>query len=436
MPEAPTSLATDLIKKLGDTALDAVLGAAGSAIWDHFFPSAPAMFSTQELNQLTTLFTGIFGEQQYGQYKDRFTSSSRSLTEYVNNPSASKLAILESNLQDEVVGIKSHGYATAQVYLAVAGQYLLSQRLDLDATEKENPSHVDGARKNIAAAALDTLSDLIDLEKGYGAAAGWGDYIAFKRSTVLDDGPLPQSAVNAFGADYPHQVQQLLRVVKEYDGASLAQVQHPAYMLMIAAFDPGQFPNTWVAYSNSYERNLWLYKSPAALQGIPTEYRPLGDVAWTQEMASQPAAPTQVVYVAPHTKELIDPTGWSQIYNDHGSGKPSDYAGFWSQQPDQTGGVTSGIGSWLATDDNATTPDDPSRCKLVDSAYYTPVELPRAAWDDTGTKSKEDGTVYMHPQFGDYGLHVIERSHSRPDPSTVPGLSYDVIAGHPELKDA
>ncbi len=121
-----------------------------------------------------------------------------------------------------------------------------------------------------------------------------------------------------------------------------------------------------------------------------------------------------MLYVAAYAKPLTAPTGFNKIYNDHGSALPQDYAGFLTSPE--------GVGSYSASDDDASQPDAPGLAVLRDPEYYNLVELGYAAWDDSGSGADEDGTVYSHPQFGDFGTYLIVRSHSRPDPDTTSGL--------------
>lgn len=424
MKEIQIDPGADTIQFIGDAALDAAGLGFAAPLWDCFFPQGEVLFSKAQLDQLTALFQQLFTQQYYLENMNLFISSTTLCNEYANDPVEGQLANILTQTENGALGLLSNGYTTARVYLSSALLHILALKFALEAASEQDKA---GAQKNIAQAALDILTNLLTLEQSYGEAEGWQEYAAFKQATVLANGSLSPTAITAFGADYIQQVQGLMGLVNLYDSARMNEITHPPYMMLFTPYDPASTPITWSCYGNNYETTAYIYKCQGLPPGVPSNYYPLSDLA-TISVINQgtPVPPQYVIYVASNASPLISPTSYQQIYNDHGSGLPTDYAGFWT--------TPLGIGSYSAGDDNANQPDNANLCQLIDSSFYAPVELPTCLWDDKLSGADEDGEIYLHPQFGDFGVYLIERSHSRPDPDTVNGLSTLALSGHGQYK--
>ena len=410
----------DIIQFVGDAALDAAGLGAAAPLWDVFFPQGEPMFSLAQLDQLRNLFEQLFSAQYFQQNLDLFTSAVTLCNEYANNPTPGQLGNILTQTENTAMGLFSNGYTTSRVYMSAALLHVLTLKFALEAAD---PPHQSGAEANIASAALETLNNLLTLEQAYGTTNGWQEYAAFKQATVMNNGSMSQTAVTAFGANYMEQVQGLMRLISLYDPLRMGEIIHPPYMMLFVPYDSGSTPLTWTALSQYYRNMVFIYKCQSLPPSVPSNYFPLSDLAIIQILPTDPQSPQFVIYVAAHASPLVQPTGYQQIYNDSGSGFSQDYAGYWTTPP--------GIGSFSGTNDSASQPDYPNLCQLIDSRFYVQVELPAAYWDDSGTGSSEDGTIYQHPQFSEFGIYVIERSHSRPDPDTVNGLSWLALSGHP-----
>lgn len=413
----------DTIQYVGDAALDAAGIGFAAPLWDSFFPPGEPLFSQGQLDQLTALFEQLFAQQYYLENMNLFISSTTLCNEYANDPVEGQLANILTQTENGAIGLLSNGYTTARVYLSSALLHVLALKFALEAATEPNK---DGAQKNIAQAALNILNNLLTLEQEYGSAEGWQEYAAFKQDTVLsNENNLSPAAIAAFGDDYYQQVQGLMGLVNLYDSERMNEIIHPPYMMLFVPWDPISTPITWSCYGQNYETTVYIYKCQGLPPGVPSNYYPLSDLATISVYDPNQANPPQfVIYIAAHASPLISPASYQQVYNDHGSGLPTDYAGFCT--------TPLGIGSYSASEDGAIQPDNPELCQLIDSSFYVSVELPSCLWDDKGSGADQDGEIYLHPQFGDFGIYLIERSHSRPDPDTVNGLSTLALSGHGE----
>ena len=185
-------------------------------------------------------------------------------------------------------------------------------------------------------------------------------------------------------------------------------------------------PNTWSCYGINYQATAFIYKCQGWPPGVPSNYYPLSDLATIAIYYPQTVNPPQfVIYIASHASPLISPTSYQKIYKDHGSGLSTDYAGFWT--------TPLGIGSYSASDDNADQPDYAHLCKLFDSSFMFPLNLVLVYGMTQEVERIKMGKFCSHPQFGDFGIYLIERSHSRPDQDTVNSMSTLALSGQGEF---
>jgi hypothetical protein len=408
---------------IGGAALDAAGLGWATPIWEAFFPAGEETFNSSQMAQLTKMFDELFGNQYYQQNLDSFIAVSNLVNEFANNPTDGELGVLLDHTETAAQGLLDHGWSTSRVYLAAASMHILVLKFAFQ--EAADGPAKDGAAKNIAEAALRALDNLLVLEAGYGNAVEWPVYAAFQQATALGNGTMTDAEALAFGPDYVHQVQLLMQLVDEWAPGRLSEVTHPPYKMLAVPYDAASTPITWAADSWTYRTAVFMYKSgrPAS---VPADYFPLGDLATVSSVHEGSASaypPDLVLYVAGHTSVLTPPTGFNKIYDDHGSGNDRSYAGFLTEPRS--------IGSYSADDDHADGPTSSELCQLIDPAFYQDQELGYAAWDDSRTGADEDGTVYLHPQFGQYGIYLIVRSHTRPDPATTPGLKVEALTGHP-----
>lgn len=208
----------EILGELGMAALSLVAETAASKIWDQQFPAevTTATFSDDQKKQLNAVFTECFEHEDFQKLLDSFTTLKSDLGEYLNDPDPTQLNDIRSGLSKLRESFVTHGYKAGQMYLATTSQYILVQRLKLDdaTTHQKN---VEGARKNVANAAFQALTDLLKFEQSFCTGAGWEDFITLKRFMLLDEGDLPSTGEQAFGASYVDQVQALMKIVDKYD---------------------------------------------------------------------------------------------------------------------------------------------------------------------------------------------------------------------------
>jgi hypothetical protein len=157
---------------------------------------------------------------------------------------------------------------------------------------------------------------------------------------------------------------------------------------------------------------------------------PLGDLTTTWSASELNLVPFIQPAPGPAAGYVAYVSSWQAIWNDHGAANPNSMSGWYG--PDSGGYVTLACagGTGGTHHDGYSSPGMYDYAALDTDAWQT-CELGSELWDDAMSGADEDCIVYAHPQFGQYGLYWMFRSHSRPDPDTVPCLDLDRLAGHP-----
>jgi hypothetical protein len=424
----------DVLKALGDAALDASGLGFASPIWDLFFPAGEPVFSPAQLQQMKTLFQELLDQQYFQSALDLFVAATRNLNNYANNPIQSDLSVVIGQISEACSIINSDGnylcYERAKLYIAASSLWTLALKFEAEASPGS------GAEKNIATSAMRTINALMLYEQAYGAALGWPEYIAFKRATLFNEGQLSGSAIRAFGADYCTKIQSMLKLVREHDPEGLQLAPKPAYYLCVTPFNSHStvdfwdevncshfsYPDSWPAHPMEY---MCFFKSSPLGGG----YYPLGDLASYESQAATgrlPEALKQTVYIKSGAAQLYLADAYSEVFHDRDSGNPAYYSKWNAVGP---GGVGVQIGSFVGPSTAWAQPTGP--CMLVDPAFTMEVEIANELWDNGSSEgpSEEDCIIYKHPQFGIYGVYDLWRSHSRPSPDKTIGLSYAAISG-------
>jgi len=403
---------------MGDAALDAAGFGFVAPIWDMFFPQSQPVFSQQQLAQLEILMTEALGEQSYQNYFDLFIAITSDLHIYINNPSSGGLDNIVQQSVLAMEGISNNGYSTTSTYIAAAALNILALRLSFDVASNSDKR---GAAKNIGDAALAALETLVQLEEDYLNATSFYDFSVFKQAVSFQNGSMTPAVVAAFGGDYALQIQKLLWIVCQYAPNGLSKVRRPPFRMLFAPYDENSTPCTWQCQAGQSGTGISIYKCQTLPPGIPSNYFPLADLASPMVNWGDPPQFTDVAYISSNAEFLTAPNAYAEQYNDHGSGLPLSYAGYWT--------IPRGIGSFSSSSDDSTEPDNADFIRLIPSQYYSEMQLSSEAWDDQGSGASDNGEIYLHPQFGNYGVYVIVGSHSRPTPDTVPGLSYSALSG-------
>jgi hypothetical protein len=120
----------------------------------------------------------------------------------------------------------------------------------------------------------------------------------------------------------------------------------------------------------------WYYLGPAANNG---------ESGGSRGVIVQPAGEKRV---------LAPITDWEQVWNDYGSGKPTDYA-LWRGLPaeaDRTNFIV--IGGFLVRSYNKPTTGDSYGMMAVHKDALVQASHGREIWNDAGTKANMDGAVW------------------------------------------
>lgn len=412
------TIAGELLGQLGMAALSYIAKSATSEIMSAAYPPEvkEASFSAQELDQLQDTFKRCLDQEKYQSLLEDFKASKRDLANYVSDKNATELPNIETALSKQLASFKPYGSQAGQVYLAAASEYILVQRLKLDNAITNKSEAVDGAQKNVADAALNTLDELIDLEESFCKTAGWENFISLKRFMLLQEGLMPAAAVQAFGDKYLDQVQALMAIVGKFDSSRVSEIAHPAYILKCLS-QSSVAPQTYECHG----MNFYTCQLPP-LDERNKQYYPLSDCATKSSLS-------KALYIAEWKGKLtsVDPSSFVQVWNDHGRGRTwnhNDYSGFVS--------ADKGIGSWNSVNEGASSPDDAStRCTKLEDQFYTTIDLGQQGpdWTDKGSGAKGSLAIWMHPLFKDFGISVERNSYDTPRVNTTWSIDFKAFSG-------
>lgn len=422
---------------LGEAALDASGAGWVKAIWDGFFPPDEPVFSYAQMQQLENLFQRIFSENNYQQNLSDFDSYTQLTAEYVSQPSQQMLTQLLVGTLEVANRIFANGYISSKVYLSCAALHILALRFSYDSAP-ENERH--GAAKNISDATVSVLNNLAILEGQFFSACctpsqtlSVKQFIDFKNYTLFGVGEMPQSAIESFGGGYRNRILDMLNLVLKFGPDDMNKIKFPQFLLKYVPYDSSLCNFFWNSMDCSKGWN------PAGcmfgeMSLLGQSWYPVGDVAIVGGGENEPPAspPDYLVFISRSVGTTSLATSSNFIYDDHGSGNSSNYSG-WTVISDEGVGIGTynGIYNWGGSD---YPPPNNARTPIIPNDLLIQVTLGDQMWNDEQTGAGEDCCWYSHPQFGEFGVYCLFRSHSGPSSNSVYGIDPSAFTGFPMLQ--
>ncbi|HYC99571.1 hypothetical protein [Brevundimonas sp.] len=423
------------------TLIDAGLDAAGvgwaSGIWKLFFPGAEPMFSDAQMKQLEDAMAEALSEANFKTWSATFEAVMSDMNEYIQ--AGEKDPVMLADIQEKTLEcaaqFKLSNALGIQMYVAAMSLHIAALKIKWEKADEDDKI---SAGLLIGEAAFDTLNTLIDLEASMiEASVSVMDYCHFKIYTTFGaEGEMPtppQSVAPMIGSHYREDILKLVGLVERWSGDLLPQVKRPTQVVRFFELNTTFVTPFWNGAASARNRtDGWFYKvSPQAPENASSDYKPLGDLFYA---SSSPGMNAPVPYIRNvNGSDLVtEVTGWASVWDDAGSQNPNSVSTWWGPayygaDPCCIASVTGFLGSGSippALTDFAALKGDAVTLMSVGGGPQDNGSIDSYRYD-------EDCIIYAHPQFGEYGLFWIFRSHSRPDPDTVACLNMAVLGGHP-----
>ncbi|MDB5472693.1 MAG: hypothetical protein JWR84_4253 [Caulobacter sp.] len=412
--------------------IDAGLSAAGygsvADIWHSFFPStAPEQFSDVELAQMSKVIESALGEAAKVTWEGVFLGVTEMMQLYTNDP-ANHPTFPATILAEALTCAEEFRTAQAlNVELFLASRALVLAALKL-AWQNSQPADQPAAARNISDMAVQTLTELYQIEKSAQSSMQVHEWCNFKAYTTIGEPPISAALLPMYGAKYRDHLLELVALVKQYQPESLGEIKHPTYVIQFLPFESSSAHLIW---QSNAEFAAFRVDSIGYDARNQNGWVPLGDIVTNMPPDYPTANPTWVGYIRP-TYPLgctygEVPGGWAQVWNDSNSGESQNLSFWWAPNDSQYCILGSAVGSGGGYD----APSDARACILRSHTVRLP---PPATWSMSAGGGLDDAAsirLYSHPQFGGYGIVWADASNRQPLPGDLAGLDFNLLDGSP-----